>query len=132
MGSFSDFWENAVLNHLFDNTAYPAPGTIYVALSTADPTDDGSGIAEPVGNNYARVATTGVTWTTSTAGTLNNGAMITFPTASGSWGTVSYWALFDALSGGNMLAHGSVTTPKAITLNDVVSFPVGTLIISQT
>jgi len=52
MGGFSNYWENKILDHIFGKGSY-APPTIYVGLSTADPTDDGSGLAEPSGNAYS-------------------------------------------------------------------------------
>jgi len=50
-------------------------GTVYMALSTADPTVDGSGISEPSGNGYARkVLTTsyGLNGTSHAFGTVSN------------------------------------------------------------
>ena len=106
MGSFADYWENEILDHLFGKGNYTPP-TIYVGLSTADPTDDATGLTEPSGNAYARVATSGANWNAASSGTIDNANDITFPEASGSWGTLTHFALFDAASGGNMLAHGS-------------------------
>jgi len=124
MGSFGDFWEDEVLDHLFGKGSYTPP-TIYVALSTADPTDDASGIAEPSGNGYARVATAGSDWDAASGGALANAEAITFPTASGSWGTITHFALFDAATAGNMLAHGELGASQAITLNEIPRFPAG-------
>jgi hypothetical protein len=45
---WSHTWENEILDHLFGKGSYTPP-TIYVALSTADPTDAGTGIAQPSG-----------------------------------------------------------------------------------
>jgi len=124
MGSFGDFWEDEVLDHLFGKGSYTPP-TIYVALSTADPTDDASGIAEPSGNGYARVATAGSDWDAASGGALANAEAITFPTASGSWGTITHFALFDAATAGNMLAHGELGASQAITLNKIPRVPAG-------
>ena len=126
MGGFSNYWENKILDHVFSKASYTAP-TIYVGLSTADPLDDGSGLAEPSGNGYARVATSGSTWTAASAGAMSNAGGITFPEASGSWGTVTHFALFDASSGGNMLAHGTLSVSKTITAGDTAKFAVGDL-----
>ena len=71
MGSFADYWENEILDHLFGKGSYTPP-TIYVGLSTADPTDNASGLAEPSGNSYARAATSGADWNVSSGGTLDN------------------------------------------------------------
>ena len=69
MGSFADYWENEILDHLFGKGSYTPP-TIYVGLSTADPVDDASGLAEPSGNSYARIATAGADWNVASGGMI--------------------------------------------------------------
>jgi hypothetical protein len=129
MGSFSDYWENEVLDHLFGKGNY-APPTIYVALSTADPGDDGSGISEPSGDGYARAATAAIDWSAAAGGTLTNADAIEFPEAADAWGTVTHFALFDAAAGGNLLAHGALSESKAIGAGDIARFAAGDLDIS--
>jgi hypothetical protein len=129
MGSFGNFWENEILDHIFNKGSYTAP-TIYVALSTADPTDDASGIAEPSGNGYARVQTAAGDWNAAVSGLIDNANAITFPTATGSWGTLTHFALYDAASGGNMLAHGSLGSSQAITTDQIPRFAAGDLDVS--
>jgi len=129
MGSFSDHWENEILDHIFGKGSYTPP-TIYVGLSTADPLDSGSGLAEPSGNGYARVATSSASWTTSSSGSLSNASDISFPQATGSWGTITHFALFDAASSGNMLAHGALNQSKTITSGDTTKFAAGDLNVS--
>ncbi|RKY08024.1 MAG: hypothetical protein DRP56_04780, partial [Planctomycetota bacterium] len=108
-GSISDYLENELLDHVFGNGTYTVP-SIYIALSTADPTDDASGLAEPSGNGYARVAHS--SWNTAASRAIDNNGTITFPQATGSWGTITHYAIFDAATAGNMLAHGSLTDSK--------------------
>ncbi|HCO92985.1 MAG TPA: hypothetical protein DIU00_03390 [Phycisphaerales bacterium] len=129
MGGFSDYWENKILDHIFGKGSYTPP-VIYVALSTADPTDDGSGFAEPSGNAYARVQTSASDWNAASGGSLDNAGDITFGQATGSWGTITHFALFDAVTGGNMLAHGALSQPKAIGGSDTAKFEAGDLDIS--
>lgn len=129
MGSFSDLWENEILDHLFGKGSYTPP-TIYIGLSTADPGDDGSGLSEPSGDGYARVLTSGSDWNAASGGQLDNANDITFPEATGSWGTMTHFALFDAASGGNMLAHGSLSASKAIGGGDTAKFAAGDLDVS--
>lgn len=123
MGSFSNYLENKILDHFLKTISFTVPSNVYVALSTADPTDAGSGIAEPSGNNYARTVCN--TWNAASGGATANTGAVTFPTASGSWGTISHFALFDAITSGNMLAHGTVVTPKAVGSGDTPTFPAG-------
>jgi hypothetical protein len=129
MGSFSDYLENEILEHVFGKGSY-APPTIYVALSTADPTDDGSGIAEPSGSGYARVQTQASDWNAASSGSLDNANDIMFPETTGNWGTISHFALFDAASGGNMLAHGALSESKSVGAGDTAKFAAGDLDVS--
>lgn len=129
MGGFSDYWENKILDHIFGKGSYTPP-TIYVGLSTTDPTDDGSGLAEPSGNAYARVQTSASDWNTTSNGSLDNINDITFAQATGIWGTITHFALFDAATAGNMLAHGALSQSKAIGESDTARFEAGDLDIS--
>lgn len=129
MGGFSNYWENKILDHVFGKGGYTPP-TIYVALSTADPLDDASGLAEPSGNGYARVQTSASDWSQASGGSLSNAGDITFGAAAGSWGTITHFALFDAANGGNMLAHGALNQSKAIGVSNTPIFQAGDLDIS--
>jgi hypothetical protein len=98
---------NAILDAL-------CAGTLYVGLSTADPGNTGSTLAEPSGNNYARVAVASTDWNAAASRQKTNKNAIIFPAASGSWGTVSYFCLFDALTAGNLLASGAISPAQAV------------------
>lgn len=125
MGSFSDYLENKVLDHIVGKTSFTMP-TAYVALSTTDFTDAGTGGTEP-GDTYARVTTSGADWAVASGGATSNAAAITFPQASASWGTIGYFAVFDAATVGNMLFHGTVSPSKAVGAGDTPEFAIGDL-----
>lgn len=129
MGSFSDYWANEILDHNFGKGNY-TPTTIYVGLSTADPGDDGAGLSEPTGNGYTRTATSASDWTSASDGSLDNAGPIQFGAATGAWGTVTHFALFDAASGGNLLAYGALMQPKAVDSNDTARFAAGDITVS--
>jgi hypothetical protein len=118
--SFSNYLENKVLDHVFGGVAYTAPTTLYVGLFTSDPGETGSG-TEVSGGSYAR-QTIAFTVTGSQA---SNTAAVEFPTATASWGTITFAAIYDALSGGNLLAYGALTTSKTIDNGDVFRIPTG-------
>jgi len=128
-GSFSDFLELELLDQVFSAAAYTAPVTLYVGLSTADPADDASGIAEPAGGDYARVAVTNndTNWPAASGGAKANGTAITFATATASWGVCTHFFISDALTEGNMLAHADLTASKTIDSGDTASFAIGDL-----
>jgi len=129
MGGFSDYWENKILDHIFGKGNYTPP-TIYVGLSTADPVDDGSGLAEPSGNGYTRVQTSASNWNAASNGSLDNAVNITFARATGNWGTITHFALFDAATAGNILVHGALNQSKTINESDTARFEAGDLHIS--
>lgn len=120
--SFSNYLENKVLLHVFGATAYTAPATLYVALFTSDPGEGGTG-TEVSGGSYARQTAT----FTVTGALATNTAAIEFPTATASWGTVTYAAIYDAASGGNLLASGGLATSKTIASGDVLRIPASNL-----
>lgn len=126
MGSFSNYWENEVLDHLFGKGVYTPP-TIYVALSATDPGEDGSGLEEPAGSGYARVPTSASNWNAANGGLVDNAVAVAFNAATGDWGTMTHFALFDAATGGNMLAHGALTQAKSVAGGDTIRFAPGDL-----
>lgn len=133
MAGLSDFAELEVLDHIFSAGIYTPPVTFYVGLSTADPLDSGAGLAEPVGNGYARVAVTNnaVNWPAAAAGAKANGTVITLPTATGAWGTVTHFVVFDAAVAGNIIISGALVTPQAIVSGNTPSFAVGDIDITM-
>ena len=120
MAEMSNYLENKILDHVLKNTSSTSPTTVYLGLYTPDPTDAGSG-TEVSGGSYAR-QTAAFTVSTNLA---SNTAAVEFPTASASWGTITYAALFDASTGGNMLAYGGLATSKTIDSGDVFRIPAG-------
>ena len=137
MSQLSDYLENALLTHIFRNTDFSRPASAYVSLHTAALLDDGSG-AEVSGGSYARqgVATgAGSGWSApasegagdSDGYYTENSADITFPTATADWGTVTHVGLWDAVSGGNLLFRGQLTTSKNVLNGDTFKFPAGAL-----
>ena len=128
-GSISDYLENKLLDHVLKNTAFNVPTNIYIALSTADPLDTGLGIAEPVGDGYARVVCNA--WDPAASRAIANTGAIEFAEAAGDgWGEITHFAIFDAVTGGNFLAHGDLTVPKTIGAGDNASFAAGDIDIS--
>jgi len=127
-GSFNDFLELELLDHVFGAAAYTAPATVYVALYTAAPSDSGGG-TEVTGGSYVRLAVTNnaTNFPAASAGAKSNGTVFTFATATANWGTIVAFAILDASTGGNFLCWGDLTTSKAVNNGDTASFAVGDL-----
>lgn len=128
-GSKSDYLEKKYLDLIFGATAYTAPVTLFVAVSTNAYSDSatGSSVVEPVGNAYARVSVTNNTtnWPAATGtspATKSNGTTINFPTASGNWGTLLSFYIADAATLGNLLYGGDLTASVAVNTGQSISF----------
>ena len=118
--SLVNAFENHVLTYLFTTGSVTRPTAWYIGLFTDDPGEGGAG-TEISGNGYARKA---VTFTVS-GNNASNSAAIDFDAATGSWGTITHAAIFDAASSGNMIAYGSLTTSKAVTTGDILRLASG-------
>ena len=130
MSAMSTYLENALVNHVLRNTAYTTPGTtVYVGLIKYYETDKMEAGTltnkEDFGGSYARVQVT--SWDAPSDGATQNTGAITFPTATGDWGMVSGVIVSDHASAGNILLHGSLTTPRDVKNGDVFKFNAGDL-----
>jgi hypothetical protein len=141
MSAFSDYLENKLIDHIFRATSYTMPAALYVSLHTATPLDSNTA-TEVSGNAYARAAlapstsnwantqNSGTAASSGTGGQTMNKAIVTFPTPTGSWGTVTHFGIYDASSAGNLLFYGALTVSKTISTSDVVTFPVDSLTVT--
>lgn len=130
MAGFTDYTETKILNHLRGAAAWSMPAGLYVGLFTTAPTDAGGGTEatttiRPAGRPQASFGAPD-------AGTtmIANDQIVDFGAAAGQ-ATVTHFAIFDATTGGNMLAYGQLTAPLTPTAGIGVSFAVGQLTVSQ-
>ena len=121
--SFTNFLETEILDHVFAGAAYTAPATKYLALFTAISNGETGSVTELSGDAYARQS---VAFTTS-GDTTSNNAAVEFPTATGSWGTVTHVGVYDASTSGNLMAYATLSSSKAIDTGDVFRVPSGDL-----
>ena len=131
MGSFGNYLELALLDHVFGKTVYTAPTTIYMALFISVPSDSGGGTEVSAGD-YARLGITNNTtnFPAAASGSKTNGTDFAFGVASSSWGTVTSVGFFDASSSGNLLAWGTVAANKTISSGDTATFLTGEITIT--
>jgi hypothetical protein len=140
MAAMSNFLENELVDHVFRSRSFPAPTAMWVALFTAAPNDTGGG-TEVTGGSYARIALnpSASNWqgtggevtavdSAGTGGTTSNNATITFPAPTANWGTITHFAIFDAVTSGNMFFYGALTQSKNVNNGDAApSFAVSAL-----
>ncbi len=134
--AMSNYLEDKIATHIFQDTAFAQPAKIYIALTKTVATDamTGTSIVEVDGSGYVRtlVCTPGSNCDSGfddpagTGVTENTGA-ITFATATGDWGPVSGVAIVDASTAGNLLMYGALTTPRNVLNGDIFQFNAGDL-----
>jgi hypothetical protein len=118
MAAMSNYLENALINATLRNTTYTSPTTVYVGLFTSDPTDTGTG-TECTGASYARKS---MAFGAPSNGASTNSSDVEFDQATDSWGTITHFGILDALTSGNLLYHGALTSSKVIEDGDVFKF----------
>lgn len=136
-----------LIEHLFQNTAFSnigdssglqpsgTAGSYYIALFTADPTASGSTSNEATYTGYGRVAVARSAggWTVSTTN-VSNTAAITFGECTAGSDTVSHFAIMTAVSGGDMVLRGALSSSLAISTsaNQIPEFAIGDLDVDVT
>ena len=132
-GSFSDYLELELLDHVLGAAAYTPPVNVYVALFTVAPDDTGAG-TEVTGGDYARVevVNNSTNWPAAAGATAtkSNGTAVNFVTATGDWTTVVAFGIFDDPTAGNLLVWGDITPNQAIPSGITATFDVGTLVVT--
>ena len=123
----------AILNHYLGGPSYAAPATHYLALFSTLPAGGVAG-TELAGGGYARVPITNTTtaWPTAVAGAKSNGLAIVFAPATVNWAQAVAFGLFDAATGGSLIAAGPLAVAVTVAVGNVVWFPAGSLTISET
>lgn len=136
MSAMSDYLEGQIRGHMFRTATWSKPTVIRVALitaSTADADTGATGNEVANSNNYSRTGADPLdaNWTApdTTGGLTDNVAAITFPTASGSWGTVTHIRVVDSAThgAGNCTLHGALTASKTVANGDIFKFNIGDL-----
>jgi len=120
--SFSNDFETRVLNYVFTTSSVTRPTAWHVALYPAAPRDTGGGNEVKDGGYTRKEAAFTVS-----GNTASNSASVEYPTATAGYGTVTHIGVFDASSGGNLIAYAALTTSKAIDTGDVFRLPAGDL-----
>lgn len=121
---FSNYLDQKLLQYAFGNVAWTPPATVYVGLSSSQPTQvpaSNWNVTEPSGNGYARPGIANndtsivAVGSEPTAGyEVTIATAVTFTESTGPWlagATLGYFVLFDAATGGNVLAYGPLNPP---------------------
>lgn len=141
-GSWSDYLENKMLDHVFGGGDYTRPATVYLALFTVrgtDPQSDaGTNFTEvptATWSNYARKSITNnaTNFPAASSGSKASGIDFTFAAATIASGSVTVVAIgiYDASTSGNLLAWADLAASKIVQNGDVFSITTGNLTVTQ-
>lgn len=125
MAALSNYAEKLLLDFAMTSGSATRPTAWYVALYTAAPDDTGGGTEVSTGG-YARQSVTFAA-ASSPGGTTSNNNVVSFTASGAGYGTVSHIGIFDNVSGGNLLWHGSMTASKTVADGDTLEFSVGNI-----
>ena len=127
MGQLTNFTEKKILDHLLKTASYSPPAKVYLGLSTADPTADGSGWANPTYTGYARKE---ITFAAAGTRAIAQAGAVTFDQCSGGSSIVTHWGLWDASTDGNLLAYGALSVQKNIVTGNTPAVANGQITVS--
>lgn len=126
----SNYLEEALANHVLNNTTYTSPTTVYLALFTSPVTDadlEAGTLTNEVGTSGTAYARQAISFNAATnpGGVCTNDGVVTFPTATAAWGTVTHFAIMDGDTEGadNVLIYGELDNSKVVDIDDVFQLP---------
>lgn len=121
-GSFSAYLDAQLVEHVFGSGTFSKPA-LYLALTVS-----GTEVPTTGGTNYVRKPVA----FTRTTNTASNTANVDFDLAGTHWGVVDGAAIYDAVSGGNLLANGTLSASKDVQAGDIFRAPASSVTASIT
>ena len=119
--SMTDFTEDAVLEHFFNNVDLASYATVWLGLFSAAPSDTGGG-TELTGNGYARIDVSGNFTVGGVATRAGNTAAIEFQASGGDWSSATHFGVFSLVTAGTLLFWGALTTARQIDDGEKIVF----------
>lgn len=107
--SISNYLENKLLDVLRNQSF--AVTTVYLKLHLGDPGEDGTA------NAAANTTRQSVSFSAASSGSMASSAAVTWSNVSNTE-TYSHWSAWDAVSAGNCLWSGALTTSASVTAGD--------------
>ena len=127
MAELSTYMEDRIVNFM-RNVAITGQTLAYVALFTDAASlvglEAGTLTGEVSGGSYARQL---AGLSASADGVSANAGDITFPVATGDWGIVTYVALIDLVTAGNVLMYSALDVSKTVGIGDTFKINAGDL-----
>jgi hypothetical protein len=109
--SISNYAELKILDHTTGKSAWTMPTTVYVALHLGDPGE--AATTSPAVNSIRKA----VSWSTAVSGAITSSASLEWTNVS-TTETYTHWSLWDAVTAGNALWSGALSSSAAVTAGD--------------
>ena len=109
--SISNYAELKILEHTTGETAWTIPSNVYVKLHTGDAGEEGTSNAAT--EDTRKVAA----WATASSGSIATDATLEWTNVAATE-TYSHWSLWDAVTAGNCLWTGALSSSAAVTAGD--------------
>jgi len=134
MGSLTNFAENAMVNHVSTSIAYTPAATVYLAFATADPGEAATGASMSEVANANGYARTAITFGAAAARRVTQSGAVTFPEATGGWGTVTHWAVVTSATygAGDCLAYGALNASFTVVAGNIRTVPTANVYVEIT
>ena len=126
----TDYFQNIIAGSVFHASDSPGsiPDVYYLGVSTTPPNASGGNVTEPSSSaGYERVQIAGLKMKEGVNGVVTNIAAISTSEATSSWGSIPYYVVYDAKSGGNLLGYGAFSDPKTVEASSMLTMKAGTM-----
>lgn len=125
MSGFSNYSAAQFLGFIKGSATDTPPAAVYCSLHNGDPGDDGISGTEVTAtiSSGNRIV---ITFDAVAAKAITNSAAVDFGTAIAA-GTVDYFGVWDAATGGNFIGGAALATTRTIAIGDPISFGIGAL-----
>lgn len=138
-GKLSVYQANRVLNRMLRGDDYTVPPAYWIGLfksindvalranvvASADEVSSVGYVRKKLRDDSLLV------FTASTDATSQVSAAVAWATAEAAWGTLTYGAVLDAPTGGNVILYGAFSVPKVVDAGDIFRIPAGLFTISM-
>lgn len=122
----TNYFLNLVAGNVFATKVGVAlPTKYYLGLSSTAPTVDGvcTGEASTSSTGYSRILLDNLSEPEN--GVIKNLSALDFPESLSVWGTMKYYVVYDAPTGGNLLFYGELSAPITVDSGTIVTVKAG-------
>lgn len=129
--AITDYLANAILDHIFGGVNYARPANVYIAALTtpAVNSDTGTSIApkEATYTGYQRllVSNDNINFPVAAGRAKTNGVQFLFAEGTAGSSVVTDIAICDAAADGNVLAKGTLSTPRTVSAGVILRIEPG-------